>query len=36
MAHVEGETSNVLFETLEDWNTQLKHSDFSKLDGPKP
>lgn len=24
MAHFEGETSNVLFETLEDWNKYLK------------
>lgn len=36
MAHLEGETSNALFETLEDWNTQLKHSETTKFDGPKP
>jgi hypothetical protein len=25
MVHLEGNTSNALFETLEDWNEQLKH-----------
>tara|TARA_Y100001001_G_C7937493_1_gene284335 strand:+ start:727 stop:876 length:150 start_codon:yes stop_codon:yes gene_type:complete len=27
MARLEGETSNALFETLEDWETQLKQAD---------
>lgn len=30
MARLEGETSNQLFETLEDWNTQLKRHDLSE------
>lgn len=32
MAHFEGETSNALFETLEDWEHQLKHLNFDNLD----
>lgn len=27
MAHFEGDTSNELFETLEDWEHQLRHLD---------
>jgi len=27
MAHLEGETSNAIFDALEDWNEQLKHLD---------
>jgi hypothetical protein len=27
MARLEGETSNALFETLEDWENQLKQAD---------
>lgn len=35
MVHFEGETSNALFETLEDWEHQLKHLDSDDL-GPTP
>lgn len=31
MVRLEGETSNTIFEVLEDWENQLKHADFSKL-----
>jgi len=31
-----GETSNSLFEVLEDWEEQLKHVDFDELEGPTP
>lgn len=33
MVHLEGETSNTLFQTLEQWNTYLKqeHADLDEL-----
>ena len=34
MAHLDEETSNALFATLQDWNTDLKQSGF-KASGPK-
>jgi hypothetical protein len=35
LARFEGETSNALFETLEDWNTYLKAEKVS-FERPKP
>ena len=40
LVHLEGETSNALFEVLEDWDHHLRHVDFScldeKIEGPQP
>lgn len=35
MVLLEGETSNTFFETLQDWNEQLKHVDFD-IEEPRP
>ena len=35
MARLEGESSNALFETLEDWDHQLKHADID-FEEPQP
>lgn len=35
MVLLEGETSNTFFETLRDWNEQLKHVDFD-IEEPRP
>jgi len=35
VAHLEGETSNALFETLADWDHQLKHADID-FEEPQP
>jgi hypothetical protein len=35
MAHLDGETSNALFATLEDWNSYLKAEKID-LGGPRP
>lgn len=35
LVRLEGETSNALLETLQDWNTDLKQSGY-KASGPRP
>ncbi len=36
MARLEGETSNALFDALEEWNDHLKDTDLDNFRGPKP
>ncbi len=36
MTHLEGETSNALFDTLAQWNDHLKDTDLDSFHGLKP